>query len=302
MKTHRLAFLFIIIVFITVSPVRGGERDGLSFLRIGIGAQENALGGAVTATATGPLASYWNPAGLHYARSREFTFSYNDWLLDINTHFAGYVFKRGIGTFGISFFSAGVDGIEVRTIPSEKPDGITGSHNIMAGLSYARKLKENIVIGGTLKYLYEKIYIESASGFAFDLGMQYRQGDEGVVAGITLQNVGRMSEFRVERSELPSRFKLGAGYGKLLFSDSFGVTILGDYEFNFNYNNYFLTGAEVTYSDTFTIRGGYVFNNSSRNVSWGLGFKLKDYVFDYCYLPFSNGFGDTHQFSISAAF
>jgi len=300
-NSYKLILTFIILILCT-SLVTGQDSPGLSFLRIGVGGRESALGGAVTAFAQGPLAAYWNPAGLNFSKGRELSFSYTDWLLDINTHFAGYVFKRGSGTFGISFYSVGVDGIEIRTKPTETPDGITGSHNIFVGCSYARILRDNLYFGTTLKYLYEKIYIESASGWGIDAGLQYIHPRDGVQAGLTIQNLGQMSPLKTEKSEMPGRIKIGAGYKKSVLDNKLMVTVLSDYEFNFHFNNYLLSGLEIGYNDLITVRSGYVFDSPTRDFSWGLGFKFRDNNFDYCYLPFTNGFGETHRFTIGLSF
>ncbi|RKY89352.1 hypothetical protein DRQ09_01480 [candidate division KSB1 bacterium] len=304
MSLNRVIKLFFVIFLYSLIPLfaYGGETTGLTFLRIGVGSRESSLGGAVTSLTRGPSAIYWNPAGLYFSRKREFTFSYTSWLIDIKTHSIGYSFKNKIGVFGLSFYSSGIKGIQIRTIPGIEPEGETSSHNIMAGCSYARVLKNHLIFGATLKLLYEKIYIDSASGFGADFGIQYVPSKEGILIGATIQNIGRMGKFRSEKSKMPAKIKLGIGYKKTFLNKKLSVLIDQDYEFNFDYKDYFLSGIETGFKDIIVLRVGYIFKHSTRNFSVGTGFKWKNYIFDYAMIPFSNGLGDTHQFTFNLIF
>ena len=59
----------------------------------------------------------------------------------------------------------------------EEPNG-TGRYfdagDFALELSYARYFTDRFSVGLTVKYIYQKIWNESASGVAFDIGTQYR--------------------------------------------------------------------------------------------------------------------------------
>jgi len=65
----------------------GSQREGTSsatFLRIGLGARAQGMGGTFVAVADDPSAIYWNPAGLASLQSREVQASHVDWPAEVN--------------------------------------------------------------------------------------------------------------------------------------------------------------------------------------------------------------------------
>lgn len=146
------------------------------FLTIGTGARGSALGHAYTATATGADALAWNPAGAARTgpgtqRSSVF-FSHADWLVDINYNAFGLVVPvTGSGVFGLSLAQMDYGRMDVRTIDAPEGTGETfGAADLVIGLTYAQPLTDRFFIGGTGKYIQQRIYDMSASTFAFDIG------------------------------------------------------------------------------------------------------------------------------------
>jgi len=61
---------------------------------------------------------------------------------------------------------------------------------IAVGVSYSRNLTESFSIGGTFKYINERIYNSNATGFAFDIGTIYDTPYPGVRLGFSISNIG----------------------------------------------------------------------------------------------------------------
>lgn len=147
-----------------------------TFLTIGSGARGSALGHAYTATATGADALLWNPAGAARAgtdgKKGSLFFSHTDWLVGINYDAFGMVIPATrSGVIGISLAQMDYGRMKVRTV--ELPDGTGetfGAADLMIGLSYAQPLTDRFFIGGTGKYVGQRIYDMNASTFAFDIG------------------------------------------------------------------------------------------------------------------------------------
>ena len=64
----------------------GGQRRGttsLEFLKIGMGARAEAMGGAFVSVANDPSAVYWNPAGVGSMQRKEMQISTTQYPADI---------------------------------------------------------------------------------------------------------------------------------------------------------------------------------------------------------------------------
>lgn len=66
------------------------------------------------------------------------------------------------------------------------------TRNLSTGISFGYKVTPNFSLGVTGKYLYEKIYVDEASGLAFDFGTNYWKGLWNLA--LVISNVGSMSE------------------------------------------------------------------------------------------------------------
>jgi len=88
---NRIKNITILIVLILSSYFRDlYANDGIlagAFLRMGLGARANAMGGAFTGIAEGPAAAYYNPAGIPFMETRELILSYRFLSLDRNFNY-----------------------------------------------------------------------------------------------------------------------------------------------------------------------------------------------------------------------
>lgn len=152
------------------------STSAATFLTIGTGARGSALGHAYTATATGADALAWNPAGAArlggMAQRGGVFFSHADWLVDIDYNAFGIVIPiTRSGVMGLNLVQMDYGRMDVRTVELPEGTGETfGAADLMIGMSYAQPLTDRFYIGGTAKYVSQKIYDMSASTFAFDIG------------------------------------------------------------------------------------------------------------------------------------
>ena len=106
--TTRLLFLAAL-VSLAGPAVHAQDQAGTKaapFLLLGTDARGTALGSAQVASATGPAALYWNPAGIASASAQPGTgaavFSSSEWLVDTRHSYVGATFTAGsLGTFGL---------------------------------------------------------------------------------------------------------------------------------------------------------------------------------------------------------
>lgn len=276
-------------------------RTGLAFLKVGVGARATGMGEAYTAVANDAYASYWNPAGLVAASSSNAVLMHNEWLLDVAGEFLAVQFKAKRSAVGLHFYSFSVGNINIRNIPSESPLEVANSNYISAGLSYARQVSDDISVGLTLKYLFEKFYVFSASGAAVDFGFRVRMPNPNFFMAGVIQNVGKMSRFQNESTRLPIISKLGAMYAFPNPVGPFQVLLGLDLVKPVKENMRFHLGTEFVLWRQFALRMGYLEGYENRNMSFGVGVLKSWFHVDYSFTPFNENFENAHRFSFYLA-
>jgi len=300
-KNFCILLMFVFIIQSNISADTNAGNTGLAFLKIGAGGRAAGMGEAYTAVTNDASAVYWNPAGLIRIEQGEFVFTHNEWFQDISHDFLGVSFLIGKNAFGISFISNNIGGIERRVKPSAEPLGIIDARDIMLGLSFARSYKSNLHWGITVKYLYEKIYLESAYGVAVDLGTIYKLPFQGFSVGAAIQNIGKMSEFKNEAVKLPTTLKCGLAY-ELPFQLYGNMLIAADIIKILDSAFYTNFGIEYELKKLLALRAGYLAGYDERSIQGGIGLKLSRYRLDYAYAPFKSDIGNSHRISFGMKF
>lgn len=300
-KTTITLLVILIMLSINYCFAQTGKAGatGLAFLKLGVGARAGGLGEAYSAVTDDATATFWNPAGLTYSHRAQITFTHTEWLQDIKNEFLAFSFPAFYGTIGLSFYANNVGGIERRVNPSEEPIGTIEANDIALGFSYAYSLSESLRGGLTVKYLYEKIFIDSASGYAFDLGLIFQPFANPLRLAFVVQNLGSMDKLREQVIKLPKTVRLGASYsidfddkGNAIILAADGVQVFGsDFKGNF--------GAEFLFKNRLALRVGYQTGLEQKGLGSGIGLNFRRYHLDYGFTPFDSSFGDTHRFSLT---
>lgn len=161
------------------------------FLNIPVGARAAAMGGAFGATANDGSALYWNVAGLTRIGAGQLTVEHAAWLVGIDFNFASVSLPTRFGTVGVGVTALTTPEMEVTTVEAQTGTGETftaGSYAV--ALAYARDLTDRFTIGGTVKYVTERIDDTSANGLALDLGTMFVTPFNGVRLGASISNFG----------------------------------------------------------------------------------------------------------------
>lgn len=340
----KIVFYILLMIFLINTSLFAGPKNkyGLSTARellIPVGSVSTSLGGSNLATTSGLDALYWNPSGLASLNSKAgaVMFSNQIYIADINVnYFAGAYKLPNVGTFGVSVNSLDFGDIEVTTANNPEGTGETYSPTFLtAGLSYARNMTDRIAFGTTVKLLYEKISRETATGFAFDFGLQYNVIGSGLQFGVALKNLGPSMTFtgpdleqffqppgtpsgssNEPRSitladfELPTALSLGLSYDFRLDKKN-NLMAHGTFQNNsFSSDDYNL-GLEYNYNKMVFLRGGYQFGSEKiddrifTGPSFGAGLKYNaaafNVGFDYAYRV-TDKFDANQYFTISLGF
>jgi hypothetical protein len=162
------------------------------FLNIDAGARGVGMGGAFVSVGEDISAMYWNPAGIARLNQTETTFSNTKWIADVSYNFAAVAVPMGqFGTLGINAIFLTMDDMVRTTINEPDGTGETFSAGDYAfGLTYARKLTDRFSIGFNAKYIQQRIWHTTATGFALDIGTLFDTQFRGVKIGMSISNYG----------------------------------------------------------------------------------------------------------------
>lgn len=294
-----IAFLSLT-VSVTFSQNDGAGNTGLAFLKLGITSRAISLGEAVVSSTNDASATHYNPAAMFNGSKSSLVFMHNEQVLGVRTEFLAGRFKFNKVALGFSMNNTSVDDIEVREIPGE-PIGQFTAQNFAFGLSLGYKVNEMLSLGMTGKFLFEKIYVDNASGLALDIGGLYTK--ENLSIGAAISNLGSMSQLRNESTKLPASIRLGGSYSiilvgitsKLLIGVD-GYKVLSGGKFHAN------TGAELQYKDFLALRVGYQSGYENKSITTGIGLKYKAINLDYAFVPYKYSLGSSHTITLGTNF
>lgn len=340
----RAAILLLILFIISVNQKLYSQNvskvgtTAASFLEIGVGAAANSMGGAFVGRANDASTLYWNVGGIATLDQYEAILVHTTWIADTKFDYAGLVIPLGtFGNFGLSFTSLSMEDMKVRTV--EQPDG-TGENfsasDISVALSFARKFTDRFSIGITAKYIKQSIWHMSSSAFAIDAGTLFKTDLlGGMTIGAVMSNFGtpmrldgrdtryfiRVDETKQGSNEriptnieldswdLPLHFQIGVSVPAYQM-DNYKLIVSADAEVpNNNYQSLNL-GAEFSFMDFLSLRGGYnslFLKDTEGGLSFGAGFNSNMLLstavvnFDYAYRDFGK-LKNVHSFSVGIRF
>jgi hypothetical protein len=291
--------------------------DGIfagAFLRMGLGARANAMGGAFTGVAEGAVAAYYNPAGIPFLEKREIMLSYRFLSLDRNFNYIG--FATGVrpkveegsgelalnGGLALSWIHAGVDNIDGRDFAGNHYQNFSNSEHAFALSFGVMPIKNMLAIGLTGRVLYNRFpdmgddnATISDTGLGVDLGVLVKPLPY-LSVGFVIKNINARYSWKTAKlwekdidkiDRFPQTFRGGIAlrypYPWLLLA--------ADIEKNNQQDLKYFIGTEALLLDQFaaraglnngslTLGGGYLFQLFSRSVQIQYAFVTKKYDAD----------------------
>ncbi len=275
------------------NPERAGQA-GATELLINPWARSSGWADANSGSIRGLESIFLNVAGAAFTKNTEVIFSSTDYLQGSGIRINAFGLSQRINessVIGLGIMSMNFGDIPVTT--TSQPDGGLGTYNpeyLNMNLFYAKAFSNSIYGGINVKLVNESISNVSASGIAFDAGIQYVTGNnndkDNIKFGISLRNVGAPLTFtgdglsfranltpnglqpygltvsnRSQDFEMPSLINIGASYD-IKFLAANRLTIAAAFTSNSFSNDQFHLGLEYGFKTYFMLRGGFTYENN----------------------------------------
>lgn len=308
-------------------------QTGFKFMRTSVSARAAAMGDAMTAMEAGSIAMFYNPATMAYMTEYASAgVGITQFFADINYNAASVaVAPTGgrYGVFGLSFMNVNYGDLE-GTVRSDSERGYDdfGTFSptaLMIGAGYARALSDRFAVGGNVKYAMQNLgdaLIEMGDGgsdgvwqsnkestVAFDIGVIYATGFESLKFAMSARNFSREITYHEENFELPLLLTIGLSMD---MTDLFAVdqtthsfVLAVDAYRPRDFYEAVNVGAEYTFMDILSLRGGYVYPTDEQGINLGAGintgFTGVGLGVDYAYTNYGI-LGNVNRFSLQFGF
>ena len=307
-------------VFVS-SGISAAQDSAIPILVTGINAAAAGIGDAGIGASQASFAAFWNPAGVADSRLASAREVYDGSSREGSANEIGVAHHIWIGntrTYGLSgrFALGRRQGLGLFVIASDTGDddtgqsgGTTGAQYLATGGTLAHDFG-GLQIGMSAKFVSQRISSNTSRGVAFDFGVIMDLSSSGIRAGVSVLNLGKMSELAAVLTDLPATLRAGvAVYPFQVVAVDAGFPLLDlmfavelDRDLNSDRTRWHV-GASGVILETVIARVGYLTNDALRGLTVGLGLSYEAFDFDYAVVPFANGFGGPgHILTLSYGF
>src|SRR6478672_12964904 len=179
---------------------------GATQLQINPWARSAGWAGSNTARIRGVEAMNQNIGGLAFVKGTDIQFASTRWLsgtdININTFGLGQRLGENGGVLGLSMMSINFGNFKQTTVDAPDQDINYTASVVNLGLSYSKTFSNSIYGGITVRVISESLPNASATGIAFDGGVQYVTSlgkgeleEDNLHIGVSLRNVGPEMSF-----------------------------------------------------------------------------------------------------------
>jgi hypothetical protein len=292
MSKHKVLTLSALIAIMCLPFALGAiSQSAMLFLTFEPGARANAMGRAYSAVTDDAYAAWWNPGATAFNRKTQLAGTHIPWLAGAGTGFDDMFYEY----LGFNQYFENIGNVNAHLVlldagtqqqTNENGDVIGEFHSFdfagAFGYSYD-VIPEHLGVGANFKLMYS--YLGPGTGntedngealaFGFDVGAKYKDlGVKGLDATLAIQNFGPDVTYvdQAQSDPLPLTVRLGTSYqildspmNKLLVSAE-ASKMLGNEDpllqrFVTGWQHFEETiygvGAEYTYLDLISLRGGY---------------------------------------------
>ncbi len=243
---------------------------GVQFLKVGVSARAMGMAEAFIGVSDDASALYYNPGGLLQLEKPDHVLTHIAYPAGIAFEYIGTAWPvpqmNAVVGAQVSFLHTG-EMIETTDVSGPAGTGRTfTASDLAAGITYAQRLTSKFSVGGTIKYVEERLAEEKAIGVAFDVGTFYDTGWKSVVIAMAITNFGPDMNFVDSPFPIPINFKFG---GSVRVYDTEQHRLLFAFEGSHPNDNLeqFNLGLEYGFMNTGFLRIGKKINGTKR-YSW----------------------------------
>jgi len=269
------------------------------------------MGSAYTSLANDAYAATYNPGGLGFLESTQFSGQHLSYIDSIHYEYLSFALPlpRSTSCTSPADCPGSAIGASVQYLGSGNIDGMDKDGNAIGSfssyyasynLAYGRAFGEKLSLGATGKLINAKIDDVSASAYALDLGGMYRL-QNNLMAAVSVTNMGSKLKCLNEGDSLPLAFHIGANYQP---TPHWLITTEGVYRKTGLAS--FHLGGEWRPLALLAIRAGYRTDtlkelSALAGISAGLGLNVWGQELSYAWLPYGD-LGNTHYVSLVMKF
>lgn len=281
-----------------------GGKTGFNFLSIGVDARIVSLadGGVALPPEIGTI--YYNPAGLALYKKNSLMLTYRNWLVDGKFVYASFTFPSRFSNFAVSLTSFNIPDIEIRTKPGEAQGKFT-SGDLSIAFSASPNWGSKIKTGITIKYVFEKIFVDETHLVAFDLGALYTFAISqfNFYVGTSLKDIGFNGRYRSSNVSLPSTISLGVSASYSVAQSSTEILLIVEAKRKlYEPISLISTGFGLKFLSSVALNLGYVSGGNLENLRFGGGIDLNKILLYYSYSSFEYNFPNSHTITIKFNF
>lgn len=288
--------LFSILMFLATGVM---AQDGLSLMKVEIGARPSGMAGAVVSMKGDADATAFNPASGVGTDHWRLSFGYNSYWenIDLGNGFVIAPLSSKLALHG-GIRYAGVTNLEGRETPTLDPLGVTefDAQQVQFKLGGSYRATEKLAVGMAFGWFIEKISSYRGSAFNVNFGAIYDVMPE-LAVGASVTNLG--SDFTIEESgqirsrdiSQPTTYRIGGSYRYQKYTGALDVVVVDD-------EAHAHIGAEADLHESLAVRAGYMAGYDSKSFTAGASFMWRNYAFDYAFVPYDNDLGTAHLFNL----
>ncbi len=255
-------FSAFILVSSWMNIIHAQGTSGFEILRLQTQPRGSSLAGALIADAGHIENIFYNPAGLAALQKRAVTAGYMNYLLDIQSGHAAYVDPtQPWGTWSVFLNYTNYGDFDGRT-PTGVPLPTFTASDIVLGAAYARKIRDNINVGGGIKFVQSDIEDYTARALALDMSGQMTLIEEKLRFGAGIFNLGgTIQAYDDYKDTLPLYYRFGIwGVPEGLPANLYlSFTMYHEYADNYSLNGIIGSGF-VDFLSDFYVGAGAEFN------------------------------------------
>jgi hypothetical protein len=281
---RSLAVGFLVVSW-PLSVLAGGL--GLAWLGVQPDPRGAVLGEAMVAHVGDASAALWNPAGLIRMEGGEARIAHTESFGDLRREFAALARNYGPVAVGAHFSGIWTENTDAYDEVGNY-QGTFGYYGFAAGLSAALAAGEHLRLGAGTKILREAIDVESATGWAVDLGLQWSWDKVPLELGFAVLNLGPEMSYGGESFAIPTVVQAGASYRVRLPRLSGALLLAADIRKVRQRDSSLRMGVEYTYRDAVSLGFGYRTGVEEQDLSVGFGLRRGRFRFQYALVPFQD--------------